>query len=441
MDHMQMFLSQRDDLLAQEDSKRWGRVSESLIPEHTLVVAAVRHKYDGTLMHPGQAYWMADKRVPANVEAGIVVVAGVTNSDYWAKQGRIIGVEDTKGVEPYTSVPLDGSLQILSGVGYDPGSAAFRLHTAINEHTKHSMMFVRWDDTNPHCSLRQHDGLKDIGLVRDAMTKADVLHCHVGYLLINNLGIRPTPNQIIVKHYHGSRRGGGTQMEPTFDKVKGAKILGARLMLVEEAKNFGLECDWSPIPMPVARYRALRDDVRHEAKWKPLGTKITRSRPLVIAHSPTNTNYKGTDTLRAVVDSLQVKGLPIKLDLISNVSLRESLRRKALADVFFDSFWLGIQGSGLEAGAMQIPVIAGDQDAARLYKKEIGHVPYVFANDAPQLSEAIERMVVDHKFRAESAEMTAKYVKEHHDYKAVAKRYEYSLARWTGRTDVFTEAR
>lgn len=441
MDHLKTFLEQRDQLLADEANERWGRVNETIVPDHTLVIAAVRHKYDGNLIHKGQVYWMHDRRVAGNVESGLVVVAGASAADYWSRDGRILGVEDIKGVEPYTSGPLPGSLKILAGVGYDPGSAAFRLHTAVNEHTKHSMIFVRWDDTNPHCSIRQYDGVKDIALVRDAFVNADILHCHVGYLIINNLGIRPTPEQIIVKHYHGSKRGGGTNMEPMFDRAKGAKLVGARLMLVEEAQGFGLDCDWSPIPMPVARYRALRDDVRHEAKWKPLIGKPTRTRPLVIGHSPTNTNYKGTDSLRAAVDALQKKGLPVRLELISNVTLREALRRKALCDVFFDSFWLGIQGSGLEAGSMEVPVIAGDEDAARLYKQEIGHVPYVFANNQTALMEAIEQMATSPSARAVAAKTTADYVEQHHDYKQVARRYEASIAKWTGRTDILTEAR
>jgi hypothetical protein len=440
VDHLETFIKQRDSLLADEANERWGRVPETLVPEHTLVIAVVRHKYNGTLVHPGQVYWMADERVERNVEAGIVVAAGIGVADYWTTAGRILGAEDTKGVVPYTSKPIAGSLQILSGVGYDPGSAAFRMHTAINEHTKHSMVFVRWDDTNPHCSIRQYDGMKDIRLVRDAVVRADVLHCHVGYLLINNVGIAPASNQLVIKHYHGSKRN-GTNMEPLFDAAKGARLLGARLMLVEEARGFGMECDWSPIPMPVDRYRALRDDARHEAKWKPLTGKPTRARPLVISHSPTNSSLKGTDALRTAVSELQAKGVPVRLELISNVTLRESLRRKALSDVFFDSFWLGIQGSGLEAGAMGIPVIAGDQDAARLYKDEVGHVPYAFANNALQLQEMVERMAMDPKFRAESAATTTAYVEAHHDYAKVAKRYEASLSRWLGRTDILTEAR
>lgn len=439
MDQMADFLKRRDEALADGDTSRWGDVP-AIMPGRTLVIAAVRHKYDDKLYHPGQVYWMDEARVERNVEAGIIVTAGKTPVDFWQSEGRILGVEDLKGVVPYTTAPQDGSLQILSGVGYDPGSAAFRLHTAVNEHTKHSMMFVRWGDTNPHSSYRQYDGEQDVSKVRDAFQQADVLHCHVAYLLINNVGLSPSSSQLLVRHYHGTRHGGGSHMEPIFDKAKGTKLLGARLMLVEEANGFGMDCDWSPIPMPVQRYRALRDDVRHTSGWRPLGKKATTKRPMVIGHSPTNHSYKGTDTLRKVVDRLQAKGLPVRLELISGVTLREALRRKALCDVVFDSFWLGLQGSGLEAGAMEIPVIAGDHDASRLYQKEIGVVPYAFANEEAALQETLEVMATNQEIRTGYTERLSRYVVEHHDYRAVAARYERSLAKWMGRDDILTEA-
>ena len=121
------------------------------------------------------------------------------------------------------------------------------------------------------------------------------------------------------------------------------------------------------------------------------------------------------------------------------VSLREALEQKALCDVFFDSFWLGIQGSGLEAGAMQIPVIAGDEDVRTLYTKEFGGIPYEFANEGGELAALIERMAYDADYRSRSATQVAHYVSQVHDYASVGHRFEASIAKWTGRTTVFTE--
>lgn len=438
IDAMQKFAAQHDDALADEATERWGAV-QSLVPEHMLVVAKVRHRYEGQKFLPGQVYWMADARVAANEERGIVLRSGQAPCDYWGAPGRILGAEDVDGVTPYATAPSQGALKILAGVGYDPGSAAFRLHAAVNEHTKHSMAFVRWGDTNPHCSTRQYDGVTDLSIARDAFLQADILHCHVGYIAVNNLGIAPTDQQMLVRHYHGSRPNGGTHMEPKFDIAKNARVFGARLVLVEEGRQLGMDIEWSPIPMPVARYRTLRDVVRAREGFVPLQGAATTARPLLIGHSPTNTEYKGTSVLRRTVERLQARGVPVELRLIAGVSLREALERKACCDVFFDSFWLGIQGSGLEAGAMEIPVVAGDRHAARLYKEAIGYVPYAFADTGEELESCLALLAMNAVYREQVGAVTTQYVQDIHDYRAVAHRYEQSLARWTGRHDITTE--
>lgn len=433
------WVQHRDEVAAEDALNRWGEVP-SLLPDHTLVVAKIRHKHDGHLRLPGQIYWMQDGRVEANVESGLIHVATKTAHDFWHPAGRLLGVEDMTGTQAYQDHWTPGALKILAGVGYDPGSAAFRLHTAVNEHTKHSMAFVRWGDSNPYCSLRQLDGQTDIGALRDAFEQADVLHCHIAYLLINNVGLMPRPDQLIIRHYHGSEPNGGTHMEPLFDKAKGVRLLGARLSLVAEGQSFGMDIDWSPIPMPVKRYQKLRTQARRDAGWRNLRGKAKPNRKLKIGHSPTNMAIKGTDTLRRVVDRLQQRKVPVELDLIHGLKLREALERKALCDVVFDSFWLGIQGSGLEAAAMGIPVIAGDQDVATLYRQECGHVPYSFADSEIELEMAIEQMAMDPDWREREAQTVANYVSIEHDYRAVAQRYERSLAKWLGRSDILTEA-
>lgn len=435
---LDQWLEHRDQAAAEDAVSRWGDVP-ALLPEHTLVVTRIRHKHDGRVRLPGQVYWMQDARVLPNVESGLISAATSIPCDYWSSPRRILGAEDVAAVRPFASTQTPGALKILSGCAYDPGSAAFRFHTAVNEWTKHSVAFVRWGDGNPHCSLRQFDGEKDIGLVRDAFLQADVLHCHVAYLLVNNVGLMPTDKQLLVRHYHGSKPDGGTHMEPIFDQAKNAKILGARLSLVAEGARHGLDVDWSPIPMPVKRYQALCEKARKAAKWKPLPGKASIKRKLRIGHSPTNMSIKGTDVLRKVVEQLQAKHVPVELDLIHGLGLREALERKALCDVVFDSFWLGIQGSGLEAGAMEIPVIAGDLDVQFLYRKELGHVPYTIANDQRDLANVIEQIAMDASFRERETVALCSYVNTVHDYAAVAKRYEQTLAKWLGRDDVITE--
>lgn len=437
------WIAGRDEVEASEQHARVGTMDAPPPPDHVLVVALARfidpkeRGGSGDLMLPGQHFYMHRDRIAANVERGLVHVPSAMSFDWWQHPGRILAAEPCDAV-PLLAAPREGSLKIVQGTGYDPGAAAFRLHTAINEATQHASAFARWGHSNPHCDLRQLDGEREGHLIRQAVLEADVLHHHIAPFLVNNTGLRPQAGQLVIRHYHGSAEGGRTHIEPEFDRAEQYTLLGARLSLVAEAKAMGLEMDWSPIPVPVARYRALRDAVRAEVGWVPLEGPATAARPLRIAHSPTNTRIKGTDVLRTVVQQLQAKGVPVVVDYIRGVSLAESLRRKALCDVCFDSFWLGIQGSGLEAGAMEMPVIAGDVDVVALYRERIGDVPYTFANEASQLAEAIELLAVEADYRVMATDRVASYVAEYHDYAAVARRYEATLSKALGR-DVRTK--
>jgi hypothetical protein len=443
------FITGRDETAAGDAHERAGSLAHEVLDGYVRVVALTRHLHKdartgaATLRLPGQMYDIEAERVARNVERGLILEPYQGSIDWWNAPGRILAAEPCDA-EPLTREQRPGALKIIAGTGYDPGSAAFRLHTAINETTHHASAFVRWGHTNPHCDLRQYDGAKDAALVRQAVLEADVIHQHIAPFVLNNTGLRAQSHQLVIRHYHGSSQN-GTHLEPMIDRAQGYTLLGARLSLVAEAKAEGLDMHWSPIPVPVARYRALRDAARaqkhlrfNEDPWTPLEGAATPERPLRIAHSPTNERIKGSAILRDVVKGLQAKGVPVVVDYIRNVSLGESLWRKALCDVCFDSFWLGIQGSGLEAGAMEMPVIAGDESVAQLYLDEIGSIPYMFADDANRLAEQIAALAMDGGVRDYEARLVSAYVEGIHDYAAVAARYERTLAKVLKRLDVIT---
>ena len=388
-----------------------------------VVIAVERHKHDGVLYLPGQSYAMAAHRVPANVAAGLIMEPGATPVRWWDAPGRVIAAETGSDVAPHATRQGLGALRIVQGVGYDPGSAAFRHHSAVNETTHHASAFIRWGHSNPHCDLRQYDGDADLATVRELVRDADVLHCHVNYMLLANTGMRPRAEQLVIRHYHGSRPGGKTWLERHLDEAHRAVVLGARLSHVAEWDQI----QWLPIPMPVARYAALR---------RPQGT--SRTARFRIAHSPTKREYKGTGVLLAVIDRLQRRGMPVDAVLIERQQIRDALAMKATCDAVFDSFWLGIQGSGLEGAAMGLPVIAGDPDVALLYKQHVGHVPYTYAQDELQLQRQIERLAMDADYRASEAERVMAYVAAYHDYAAVAARYEQMLATALKRPEILT---
>ena len=397
-------------------------------PGALLCTALCRVKVDGTLYFPGQQFYLSPERAEQGVALGRVHIADRFSLDWWRAPGRVLSPFDDEE-HPFALEPTEGALRIVQGVGYDPGSAAYRFHSALNAASKHTSAFVRYYDTNPHCSLRQYDGIAHAAIVREAILSADVLHCHVNYMLFANAGLVPDRRrQLVVRHYHGSRQDGLSWRELTIDPEHADVLVGARLShLAEVLEGPGSQqpIEWLPIPVDVARYRRL-------AGVRALNDRIR------VAHSPTRRSYKGTESFLRVVDELRSNGLPIEAVLIEGKSHREALEIKATCDVTFDSFWLGLQGSGLEAGAMGQVVIAGDPSVRALYQLHVGECPYTFAHGEAELAAVLERVVVDRAWAAREAQRTAAYVERYHDYPAVAARYEEILARALGKEDVKT---
>jgi hypothetical protein len=349
--------------------------------------------------------------------------------DFWGAEGRVLAAEPCDA-KPYAREATTGSLKIVQGCGYDPGNAAYRHHSAINEHTKHGSAFVRFGHTNPFCDLRQIDGDTQLDHARSAVWHADVIHSHVDYLLQARCGFkwRTRPDQLVIHHYHGTRwKTARDQQWPLLsmleDDLAGAVILGARFTLCELRPS---RMQWMPIPVPVRRYKALVPKERKPG-------------PFRITHSPSRRDYKGTDDLVAAVDAVRGKGLKVDLTMIERQHHGRALEMKADADLTFDSFWLGIQGSGLEAAAMGQMVVAGDADVKVLYEKsEVGHCPYTYAPDRASLTAVIERAIVDDKWRKSESRRVNKYVRDYHDYAAVAARYEGIIAKALNRPEVIT---
>jgi hypothetical protein len=164
---------------------------------------------------------------------------------------------------------------------------------------------------------------------------------------------------------------------------------------------------------PWQRYYVLR-----QMYW-PSGMPGVQ-RPFRIAHSPTWSMIKGTADFIAVCDELKSEGVKVEAVLIEGHKQPAALAWKATCDACFDSFWLGMQGSGLEAAAMGMPVLAGDENNKRLYQHHVGYVPYTFVRDRTDLKEAIAALTLEHAFYIEESQRVHEYVRTWHSYERVA---------------------
>lgn len=338
-------------------------------------------------------------------------------SPAWAADtGRILTPDGV--ASHYPPVPhAPTGLRVLSLTRYDPGSAAYRYHSAANSVTGGTSAFVRYGHDNPHCDLRQWDGETDEATVHELFHSADVIHVHMDYNTLE-FGVKRWPErrrQLLVRHYHGSQPADEavqTLVQHTLDDDLGAMHIGARLY----HHRFSKRMHWLPIPVPVADYERLTLEC-----WKPRAMRHNRC--LRIAHSPTHARIKGTIVLETVVQDLQLKGYDIELVMIADKPHGEALRLKASCDVTFDSFWLGIQGSGLEAAAMGQVVIAGDPLVKAEYERELGECPYTYVGGSDDLRAVLERLYVDVDFRQAEAERVGAYTRAYHDYPVVGARY------------------
>ena len=311
------------------------------------------------------------------------------------------------------------ALKVLQVTAYDPGSSVYRYSSAANVGGVTSVL-VRHGHTNAHCDLRNLDVEIDAVTVQLLYDTADVVHSHMDYYVVRNvLRQAPRAGQIQCLTYHGSvdpqNPGGSIRVnEGKNDDRMDAVVFGAR----PYHHRFKVK-HWLPIPMPVNDYLQLAKQEKREGKT------------FRVAHSPTVRRIKGTQEFLRACDFLTYQmNIEIEPVLIEGLEHGEALRLKASCDAVFDSFWLGMQGSGLEGAAMGLPVLAGDPEAQKDLTKLGIPVPWTVANDEQGLRDALAKLATDHTFYAAEAARVHAYVRQYHDYPVVGQKY----------ADILTEA-
>lgn len=347
--------------------------------------------------------------------------------DHQARQLKIERVQSAipQSIMSDAAIGARESLQIMMHAYRDDGLAPSRLHTAINRTTPHNSVFFKarpgpFDVPEQYLTARHHSQL------RIAKTTADIVHFHG---TMSSAGpMMGSARMPAVFHQHGTLFRQNAEQYVADAKKRNALMLLSNLELLSWSD--GIDAFFLPNAMPVARYR-------HLAAQKMKDDTVFR-----VAHSPSHPQKKGTDAFIAVCNHLETLGYPIQPVILHGLSHREVLHQKATCHAAFDSFWLGIQCSGLESAAMGLPVIAGDETVAGRYRLYFGEVPYTFANDAEQLESALIRLMDDREFYAAEALRVSTYATEHHDESAVALKYLDLLdAKFGWRSNLLTSGR
>lgn len=298
-------------------------------------------------------------------------------------------------------------LRILTHAYRDDGLAPSRLHTAINRTTPHTSVFFK-TRPGPFGVPTQYDAGLDYKLLTRAEAEANVIHIHSPASPI----FPQRFNIPLVYHHHGTRLRNNPEKWAAEAKKRDALVIVSNLELLSWTEDY--PAVFLPNAVPVARYRALAEMQR---------TTIDYASTFRVAHSPTVRERKGTTEFLTVCDRLRQRGYPIEPVLIEGLEHDHALMVKASCHAVFDSFWLGIQCSGIEGAAMGLPVIAGDTTVQDRYREQFGFVPYTFADCEEELECMLQRLMEDAQFYQEEAARVSDYVLDNHDESAVALTY------------------
>lgn len=231
---------------------------------------------------------------------------------------------------------------------------------------------------------------------------ADVIHAMEK---VHNLTPhRNPPGKPLVMHHHGTiyRNAHGA-----LDAVGNAHNL-VQLCSTIDLTWFNENVVWLPNPIDVEWMQTIR----HEYRPSPPGERLLR-----FVHTPTQRWEK--HTAEFIEASTR---LGIQLELVEKEPWSQALARKATGDVLLDQLSYGYGLSGLEAWAMEMPVVGGTtiEGLRGTILEKIGYLPYFETTEVGLLTDLI--MMTDPAVRAEYAERGCQYVNDFHSQPVIVER-------------------
>jgi glycosyltransferase involved in cell wall biosynthesis len=257
-----------------------------------------------------------------------------------------------------------------------------------------SAVFLRMRDAWLRPLVRR--SIRDYGLDDFDVYQLDGGH---GFFKFNDIipGWHRSGKKVICCYYGSDLRKRGVM--PEIDAVSDCNV-------TVEWDHLGLHPKIHHVPYP---FDCGRFDIRKYDPEKP-GQKV------VIGHSPTNRQAKGSDLIIGAVERLSQK-YPVELLLIENVSYRRNLELRARCDIGVDQLGdLGYGISALEWLALGIPVATC---LAPQMVREVKDHPFVEINEA-SIEDRLGNLINDPLKRRELGMKGRKWLEEfHHSEKAV----------------------
>jgi len=160
--------------------------------------------------------------------------------------------------------------------------------------------------------------------------------------------------------------------------------------------------------------------------WEPSRRKnfsSGKNGEVVIGHSSNHRGFKGTDTIKRVVEELKQEGLEVKflaLEGRQNSEVREILQSEV--DILVEQLlFTGYALSAIEGMACQLPVITNMEDSNALNYLNVysflGSHPLVSAS-SENLKEKLRELIVNPELRVTVGRKSRGYVERHHSQAA-----------------------
>jgi glycosyltransferase involved in cell wall biosynthesis len=234
--------------------------------------------------------------------------------------------------------------------------------------------------------------------------KADVIHIRNDWAAARLYGAAGRRKPFVMHHH-------GTLYREGYEKLNAQALSFNAIQMVStvDLLQWGPDLTWCPSP-----YNREKLSYCRETYFKP-------HEGIVISHAPTNRMIKNTDDIIATIEELKRRGHDIRFDLIERVSHSETLVRKSKSDIFVDQLNLGYGCNTIEAWGMGgIPVVAGTNDpkTRELMIEMWGELPFTEAQP-DNLTDVLERLVLDAEFRKTEAARGTAHFERYHDERQV----------------------
>jgi glycosyltransferase involved in cell wall biosynthesis len=290
----------------------------------------------------------------------------------------------------------------------DPAGTAIAFTKAINRLTEHTCRLITKEirynfmfENDLHLPwFKNGDWDKLEFLLKDS----DIFHFHM--TADDNIKLGPfkvheyVRGKQIIHHHHGHPdfRSNPNKYRAKYMALKRRKLI----VSTPDLLKFLPEARWVPNLVPLNDQLYTQQDVPENGK-------------VIIGQSPTRQDLKNTSDLSDVVNKLRRKitESELELDVITNTSHKECLKRKRNCHIIFDHMQGYFGVSSLESLSQGKPVIAGLDDWNCKHIKNFtgtDEIPWVIAGDNLELQRKLEMLIAEPQLKESIGAKSRKFM-------------------------------